>query len=75
MRGRLKPDYGRGGMDVTMLSLILVGAVLAGVAVVWAKLNDPRSGVTGCCGYGQCARTGECVMVRKKAAGKGESPS
>ena len=62
-------------MDVTILSLILVVAVLAGVAVVWAKVNDPRNGVSGCCGCGQCARTGECVMVRKKAVQKGESPS
>lgn len=73
--GILKTVQEKGGTNMTILALVSVVAVLLGVAVVWAKVNDPRNGVSGCCGCGQCARTGECVMVRKKAAGKGESPS
>ena len=53
---------------MTILALALVVSVLAGVGVVWAKVNDPRNGVVSCCGCGKCARTGECVMVQKKVA-------
>ena len=73
--GTLKPDYERGGINVTVLSWILLGGVLAVVAFIWAKVNDPKQGVVSCCGCGECAHTGECVMVGKKAAGKGDSLS
>jgi len=59
---------------MTVFSWIVVIGVLIGVFWVWKTLNDPKNGVVGCCGCGKCAHTGECVMVRKKAA-KEESPS
>ena len=60
---------------MTVLSWILLVGVLAVVAFIWAKVNDPKQGVVSCCGCGKCAHTGECVMVGKKAAEKEESPS
>ena len=63
---------------MTVLGWILLVGVLGAVAFVWAKVNDPKNGVVGCCGCGKCAHTGECVMVRKKmmeSAGKEQAPS
>ena len=71
----LNPDYGKGGVYVTGLSWVLLIGVLGGTGWVWWALNNPKHGVTGCCGCGKCAHTGECVMVRKKAAQKGDAPS
>jgi len=71
----LNPDYGKGGINVTVLTWILLVGVLAVVAFIWAKVNDPKQGVVSCCGCGKCAHTGDCVMVCKKAAQKGDAPS
>ena len=57
------------------MSWVLLIGVLGGTGWVWWALNNPKHGVTGCCGCGKCAHTGECVMVRKKAAQKGDAPS
>lgn len=50
--------------------------VLGGVAWVWYRVNNHKSGAASCCGCGQCVRTGECVMVKgKKPAKKQQDPS
>jgi len=44
----------------------LVGG-FAGAAWVWYQMFGKNSDVVSCCGCGQCAATGECVMVKKSA--------
>lgn len=56
---------------MTIIALILVAAVLVGVGYGWYRINTDESGAVSCCGCGECARTGECTMVknqRKKGA-------
>ena len=61
---------------MTWVTWVLLALVLGGTAFAWYKVNNHKSGVVSCCGCGQCAATGECVMVkRKKAVKKGEAPS
>ena len=75
---------------MTWGTLVLLVLVLGGVAWVWYrvnnhksgaawawyKVNNHKSGAVSCCGCGQCARTGECVMVKgKKAVKKQRDPA
>lgn len=61
---------------MTWGTLVLLALVLGGVAWVWYRVNNHKSGAVSCCGCGQCARTGECVMVKgKKPAKKQQDPS
>lgn len=50
---------------MTIFTLIIVGIVLIGVGYIWYRINTDESGAVSCCGCGQCARTGECTMVKK----------
>ena len=59
---------------------LLLALVLGGATWVWYRINNDKSGTISCCGCGQCARTGECVMVKgkksvKKEPEKGKDPS
>ena len=61
---------------MTVLTWILLALALGAAAWVWYRIQNDKSGAVSCCGCGQCAATGECVMVkRKKAVKKGEAPS
>ena len=61
---------------MTWLTWLLLALVLGGAAWVWYRINTDKSGTISCCGCGQCARTGECVMVKgKKSAKKGKDPA
>ena len=48
---------------MTWLTWILLALVLGAATWVWYRINTDKSGTVSCCGCGQCARTGECVMV------------
>jgi len=62
--------------EMELWKLLVVLAVLGGAAWVWYRVNNHKSGVVSCCGCGQCARTGECVMVKgKKPVKKEKDPS
>lgn len=54
---------------------LALAVILGCTGLLCAKLHDPKDGTVGCCGCGQCAHTGECVMTKKKVAKKEESPS
>ncbi len=55
---------------------LLLGLALGGAAWAWYKVNSHKSGAVSCCGCGQCARTGECVMVKgRKAVKKQRDPA
>ena len=60
--------------DMAWWTVGLLAAVLGGAFWAWYKVNTHESGAVSCCGCGQCARTGECVMV-KKSGKKGQKPS
>ena len=61
---------------MTWLTWILLVLVFGGAAWVWYRINNDKSGAVSCCGCGQCARTGECVMVKgKKPVKKGKDPA
>ena len=51
---------------MTLFTWILLIGILAGTAWVWYTINTDKSGAISCCGCGQCAISGECVMVKKK---------
>lgn len=44
----------------------LAWIVLAGVVWVCCQVYSDENGDISCCGCGQCAISGECVMVKKK---------
>ena len=50
---------------MTVFTWVLLIGVLVGIAWVWYAVNTDKSGAISCCGCGQCARSGECVMVKK----------
>ncbi len=54
---------------------VALALIIGGTAWLWAKLYDPKNETVGCCGCGQCAHTGECVMTKKKATKKGDTTS
>lgn len=60
---------------------LILAAVLTVPAIICGLLYGDKSGSTPCIGCGECVRTGECVLVkkRKKAlaerAKKEEKPS
>ena len=61
---------------MTWLTWILLALVLGAATWVWYRINTDKSGTVSCCGCGQGARTGECVMVKgKKTAKKGKDPA
>ena len=61
---------------MTWLTWLLLALVLGGAAWVWYRINTDKSGAVSCCGCGECARAGECVMVKgKKSSKKGKDPS
>lgn len=60
---------------MTWFSWVVLALIIGGTGWLCAKLHDPKDGTVGCCGCGQCAHTGECVMTKKKAAKKGKSLS
>lgn len=60
---------------MTWITWVALAMIVVGVAWLCAKLYDPKSGAVGCCGCGECIRTGECVMVKKKAVKKGNAQS
>ena len=61
---------------MTYVTWMLLIMALGASAWIWYRLNNHKSGVVSCCGCGQCARTGECVMVKgKKAVKKERDPS
>jgi len=51
---------------MTVFTWILLIGILGGTAWVWYAINTDKSGAISCCGCGQCAISGECVMVKKK---------
>ena len=51
---------------MTIMSWILLIFVLGGTALVWYVLTQDKSGEPICCGCGQCAISGECVLVKKR---------
>ena len=55
--------------------LFALALMIGGTGWLCSKLHDPKGGTVGCCGCGQCAKTGECVMTKKKTAKKGNVPS
>ena len=57
---------------MTWAAWALLGLALGGAGLVWYKVNNHKSGVVSCCGCGQCARTGECVMVKGRKRTKKE---
>lgn len=57
-------------MDLFGILALLVA--FGGAGWVWYRVNNDKSGAVSCCGCGQCARTGECVMVKGKKRGKKE---
>ena len=59
---------------MTWYTWLLLALVLGGATWIWYRINTDKSGTISCCGCGQCARTGECVMV-KKSGKKGKKPS
>ena len=52
---------------MTLFTWILLAMVLGGTAWGWYVINTHKSGAISCCGCGQCAATGECIMVKKSA--------
>ena len=50
---------------MTWLSGFVVLGALLGAAWVWYQVYGGKNDVVGCCGCGQCAFHGECVMVKK----------
>lgn len=56
---------------MTWLSGFVVLGALAGTAWVWYQVYGDKNDVVGCCGCGQCAVSGECVMVKKSAKKRG----
>lgn len=57
---------------MNLLGFLALLAAFAGAAWVWYRVNNHKSGAVSCCGCGQCARTGECVMVKGKKRVKKE---
>ena len=49
------------------LTVILVAAVLGGVGWIWYQVFGDKNEVVSCCGCGECAHHGECIMVKKRA--------
>ena len=45
--------------------ILLIGTFV-GVTWVWYQVYGNNDDVVSCCGCGQCAHTGECVMVKKR---------
>ncbi|MCI6567742.1 hypothetical protein [Dysosmobacter sp. HCP28S3_G4] len=61
---------------MTWTTWIILGLVLGGAGCLWYRVNNHKSGAVSCCGCGECARTGECVMVKgKKHVKKERHPS
>ena len=52
---------------MTWLTRIVLIGLFAGVCWVWHQVygKGGEDGVVSCCGCGQCAFSGECVMVKK----------
>ena len=50
---------------MTVFTWILLIGVFVGIGWVWYRINTDKSGAISCCGCGQCAVSGECVMVKK----------
>lgn len=57
---------------MNLFGLIVLLAVFGGAGWIWYRVNHDESGAISCCGCGQCARTGECVMVRQRKRVKKE---
>ena len=51
---------------MTIFSWILLVGILSGAALVVYILNTDKDNATYCCGCGQCAISGECVLTKKK---------
>ena len=61
---------------MTWYTWLLLALVLGGATWIWYRINTDKSGTISCCGCGQCARTGECVMVNgKESVKEGKDPS
>lgn len=61
---------------MTWVTWVLLAVVLGAAAWAWYRVNTHKSGAVSCCGCGECARTGECVMVKgKKPVKKEKDPS
>ena len=50
---------------MSVFTWILLIGVFVGIGWVWYRINTDKSGAISCCGCGQCAVSGECVMVKK----------
>lgn len=48
------------------VSWLVLAAVLVVPAVICAFLYGDKSGSTPCIGCGECVRTGECVLVKRR---------
>ena len=61
---------------MTWYGLLALLIALSGTVWLWTKLYGGKESATHCCGCGECARTGECVMVKgKKPVKKEKDPS
>lgn len=61
---------------MNFFAIAVLLAALVGAGWVWYRVNNDKSGAVSCCGCGQCAHTGECVMVKgKKRVKKERDPS
>ena len=46
--------------------ILLLGAIGLGIGGLMYLLYNDESGVTPCCGCGQCIAAGHCVMERRR---------
>ena len=54
---------------MTWLTWIILAIIFGGTTWVWYQVfgKGGQEGAVSCCGCGQCAVSGECVMVKKRA--------
>ena len=55
---------------MTWLTWVVLIGTLVGIFWVWYQVYGRKNDIVSCCGCGQCAFSGECVMVKKKAVEK-----